>query len=143
MSKSNGKCTEIRISNAVSSFQRAEDRLRKSSIGGTFVPNRVPLYEGLVRPKGFLLPDLACHALFHYFNTAASNWKREKERILLEGERDMYNYHQLFLSIARMYAVDPNDMEKFWSVVDFQADVLGLTRLPAERKYRSPKGMLS
>ncbi|WP_460901374.1 hypothetical protein, partial [Staphylococcus aureus] len=51
------------------------------------------------------------------------------------------NYHSLFLSVSKLYQVDPNEMEKFWDAVNIQALVLGLT--PATPEIRNPKKCLN
>lgn len=89
-----------------------------------------PIYTGYIAPGGFLDTSLACHALFHYFVTAASVYKREKEAIKYEGDKSRLNLHQLFLGIAGLYGVNPNDMPRYWPAVDLQAHALGLTKLP-------------
>lgn len=117
-----------------------QEKLRKFTF-------RAPMYVQYIAPNGFLPYDVGAHALFHYFNVAMANYKRQKEDLVLEhtgsrghGETRIFNYHQLWLSIAQLYNTDPNTMGNYWPAVDMQAKVLGLTKCP--QHLRSPKNRL-
>jgi hypothetical protein len=106
-----------------------------------------PVYRQYIQPHGWLTADVPCHALFHYYVTASEVWKSEKEAIKYEGDKSKVNLHQLWLSIAQLYGVDPNDMARYWPPVDLQAGALGLTKLPKGTdlgvNWRDPKRGLS
>lgn len=106
-----------------------------------------PIYANMVQPQGWLTRDVPCHALFHYFNTAIGIYKSLKEDVVYEGDQQRYNLHQLYLSVAKLYGVDPNEMGKYWAAVDLQAGALGLTQMPRGVEFginwRDPKAGLS
>jgi len=105
----------------------------------TFTPH---MYVAYIQPQGFLTGDMACHALFYYSTVATFAWERVQTRLIMEGDKvpPPPNYHQLFLSIAKIYGVDPNAMENYWELVDRQCDKLGITRAPnAVRHGSRPK----
>ena len=97
------------------------------------------MYMDYIIPLGFLRPDVACHALWHYYITAVDNFKKEFDTLYYEGDPDpTFNYKQLFTSIAQMYDVRPEEMEKYWANVDMQCVSLHLTKLPDASRYRFP-----
>ena len=97
------------------------------------------VFRNYLPPNGFLNDDPACHALFYYYLLAMKNYQAEFEGVELvyEGDRDpVYNYRQLFSSIAMMYSVEPERMIKFWTNVDMQVAILGMPKLPMTNQYR-------
>lgn len=89
-----------------------------------------PDYKVYNTPQGFLQPHKACHALWHYYLTARAAYERTRENFVYEGEVDKsHNYKQLFLSVSKMYEVEPEQMVKFWPNVDMQARMLNLPKL--------------
>jgi len=99
-----------------------------------FTPKR---FTNLIKPNGFLDDHPACHALYFYAQLAHENWIKEKNYPVLEGETDpVYNYHQLFKSIAKMYGVEPEEMVNYWDNIDYQMIVDNEPTLPNEEKYR-------
>ena len=90
-----------------------------------------PDYRLYETPSGFLNSNKACHALWHYYLTGHLAHEREKENIVYEGDEDKKtNLHQLFLSVARIYDVKPEDMIKFWPNVDMQAMSMHMPKMP-------------
>ncbi len=100
-------------------------------------PRGFPEYT---QPNGFLIDDVACQGLFHYALIARNNYEQETQGIVLEGDRDPeFNYKQLFMSIATMYATTPERMVRFWQNVDMQMTVLKLPKVPDEERLRFSK----
>ena len=97
-----------------------------------------PLYEQLIPENGGFLPrDISAHALWYYYLIARTNWEKEMDPIVLEGDIDpVYDYKQLFTSVAIIYGTTPEVMVKHWPQVDFQATMLGVPKLPNEDRYR-------
>lgn len=90
-----------------------------------------PDYRIYEQPSGFLNSNKACHALWHYFLAGRLAYEREMENIVYEGDKDKTtNLRQLFLGVAKLYAVLPEDMIKFWPNVDMQATSMGLPKMP-------------
>lgn len=99
----------------------------------------VPVFAQYIAPKGELVPAPACHALFYYYTCAIQTYKEQIETIKLEQDRSAYNYFELYKSVALLYDVSPDAMQRYWPLVDRQARALGLTLLPKEARYRSPE----
>lgn len=99
----------------------------------------LPMFPDLQAPDGFLTRDKECHALWYYFSMAICNYKDEAEKTMrYEGDQTVFNYHQLFKSVATLYNVDPNKMQNFWPAIDLQCMKMKLTQLPRDDKYRKP-----
>lgn len=103
-----------------------------------------PNFPKHTEPSGLLKPIAEHQALFYYYVLAISNWKRENDELVLEGEKDPdANYEQLFRNCALMYNVDINTMANFWPIIDaeleryneLQPEDLRLTRLPSPLKF--------
>jgi len=94
-----------------------------------------PLYTN---PHGYLEQDLACQALFFYYLNAQQTYEqRIKENLVYEAELDSgVNLEQSFLSIARLYNVQPENMASYWPLVDKQCKSLQLPLLPDTWNYR-------
>ncbi len=81
-------------------------------------------------PRGFLIDDSGCHALYYYSIVArrvqeANSNDPNLQQIRYEGDLDeTVNFKQLFLSVAKMYGVEPERMERFWKNVDAQLFVV-------------------
>lgn len=100
----------------------------------TFNPPTFGEYE---QPKGWLIREPACHALFYYYLIARRNYEEHiKDPIVYEGDLDPeVNFKQLFSSIALAYGIEPEKMLKFWSNVDLQCGILDLPKLPEEYRF--------
>ena len=110
---------------------------RKDEKTGVVVQWQVPLFLHHQEPYGRLLPEPECHALWYYYLLARKNYEEEQDPIVLEGEDDpVYNYHQLFKSIATSYGVEPEKMVKFWKYVDAEAFANALPLLPKNEGLR-------
>jgi len=97
------------------------------------------LYTNYTQPHGYLTRDVACHALFYYSTVATNVWDRAEHALVMEGDTSPPepNYHQLFLSISKMYGVDPNRMENFWELIDKQCEKLRITKAPDAVRHGS------
>jgi len=95
-----------------------------------------PTFVDYEQPKGYLVHDPACHALWYYYVVASNNHAEHiLNPIVLEGDADQeVNFKQLFTSIALSYGVEPERMLKFWKNVDAQCLRLDVGQLP--EKYR-------
>lgn len=91
-----------------------------------------PTFPAYTILQGGHLPDrVACHALFYYYLVASRNYEKERAGIVLEGDPDpVFNYKTLYNSVAHLYGVTPEDMNKYWSAVDRQVLALGIPILP-------------
>jgi len=98
----------------------------------------MPVFNGYLVPDGFLLKDLACHALWYYYLIARGTYETHVlNPIVYEGDKDdEFNFQQMFSSVATSYGVQPEVMIKFWNNIDLQCWALELPELPKEDKYR-------
>jgi len=98
-----------------------------------FQPNP-PYFSAYVMPHGWLTPQIECHALFYYYLLARKNYENHllNWEIVLEDQPDpeVCNFKQLFISIARLYQVEPERMKNYWKNVDLQCHFLNLPRVP-------------
>ena len=98
----------------------------------------MPVFHDYVIPEGFLVDDLASHALWYYYLIARGTYETHiMDPIVYEGDKDPeFNFKQVFTSVATAYGVEPEIMVKFWDRVDMQCKQLQLPTLPDEDKYR-------
>lgn len=99
----------------------------------------VPIFQDYLPPNGMLDEYLETHALFYYYLLAMRQYQEKIESvpIVLEGNPDpQVDFKQLYLSVARMYEVDPEKMANAWHQIDMQCRILGYPPLPD--KYRKP-----
>jgi len=98
----------------------------------------MPVFNGYLVPDGFLMNDLACHALWYYYLIARGTYETHiLDPIVYEGDKDPeFNFRQMFTSVATSYGVQPEVMIKFWNNIDLQCWALQLPTLPDEDKYR-------
>ena len=97
------------------------------------------VFEEFVHPKGQLSWEMEAHALMFYYLNARRAYEIYEigNPIVYEGEDDpRCDYHQLFVSIASLYNVDPNKMNNYWPMIDAQCISMGFPILPKESKYR-------
>lgn len=96
----------------------------------------VPRYDQFNMPNGWLVDKPACHALFYYACLAAKHVQNVADNITYEGEISAegrgFDARSVMKSVALMYGVQPEEMIRFWSNVDFQFDTLGSRRLPTK-----------
>ena len=101
-----------------------------------------PIFNGYVRPYGWLENTIASHALFRYYLAARLAYEHQLENMTAyEGDKDSgVNYKQLFTGIANWYQVSPEEMIKHWASVDLQCGLLGLPKLPdrPEMRFNGP-----
>jgi hypothetical protein len=98
-----------------------------------------PVFKDYIIPNGFLTRDAACHALFYYAVLARRAYEENVEGWATQYEGNLSNttdFFQLYLSIAFMYGVTPEAMQRHWSNVDMQFTVLQIPALPKENRYR-------
>ena len=97
----------------------------------------VPLFPEYIIPNGGLTNDRTTHALFYYYILAMQAYDQEKNGIVYEGDKDPeFNYRQIFTSVAKLYGVAPEAMEKCWPSVDTTCHMHGMPMLPHDNKYR-------
>lgn len=121
------------------SHKEAKRQRIKDRQSGMTVVFDVPVFQDYVAPKGFLVNDIACHALFYYALTARGAYERWilEWTLQYEGnETTVPNFRNMFENIATMYGVNPERMSKHWSSVDMQMIALNLPQLPDEERYR-------
>jgi hypothetical protein len=92
----------------------------------------VPIYESLMAPAGFLDNHVESHALWTYYTMARHTWEiNVNDPIVYEDQLDpQSDFRQLFLSVARMYGVNPENMANCWPQIDLQARALELPLMP-------------
>lgn len=98
-----------------------------------------PVFKDYVVPNGYLNTDGACHALFYYAVLARRAYEDNVQghALQLEGTvSNVTNFYQLYLSIAFMYGVTPEAMQRYWPAVDMQFFALQIPALPKENRYR-------
>src|SRR5690606_18627548 len=107
---------------------------------------QVPDFHEYEMPNGFLVRDKACHALFYYYLLGRKNYENEHQelglgdQIVYEGELDpKYNYKQLFVTIANVYGVTPEQMIHHWPAVDLTCRAFNLPLMPEGDRYRFNK----
>lgn len=88
-----------------------------------------PFYDELLpEAGGFLSRDVPCHALWHYFCVALIAQEKEATQVVYDDEPSPdFNAEACFKAIAFMHGVNPDDMIKYWRVVDAQAKMMGST----------------
>lgn len=83
--------------------------------------------------EGALVDQPGCHALMYYALIQSKNVFEAdggKKATAFEGDRDSESdAFQLFQSIALAYGTTPEEMVRFWKVVDAQFDLLGFKPL--------------
>lgn len=90
-------------------------------------------FEPYLTPNGFLTKDLACHAMFYAYIIAQANVKEIQEKLFYDNEEDqVYNFRDLFKTIATIYNVDPDKMWNYKFLVEQQMRALFLKTIPAE-----------
>lgn len=98
-----------------------------------------PYYDELLPENGGFLPrDVPAHALWHYYMIARRSYELEKDGFAYEGDVSPdFNGEQTFRSIALVHGCNPNDMIKFWPVIETQARMMGDDGdLPPRLKFR-------
>lgn len=99
-------------------------------------------FQGRMIPQGYLASDDACQALYYYSILARRMQERTSNdpnfaAILYEGELDEnVNFRELFISIAKMYGVQPERMEKFWLNIDMQLVSEGCPKLEGRARFQ-------
>ena len=100
-----------------------------------------PLFLKYMFPNGGLNQHRATHALFYYFLLARKAWEEEKGGIVYEDDPEpIFDYLQLFKTIARLYGVEPEEMEKCWYEVDYTCFINDLPKLPKNTRLRHYTG---
>lgn len=105
---------------------------------GKVIVTYAPKFLEFNPPNGWLSPEPECHALFYYVILIKQQIEADKN----SGHRyedEFYpfkigNWYQLFTSIAKLYGVNPEHMNKFWKNIDMQCFLMGSPKLP--EKYR-------
>lgn len=120
-------------------------RIRFEHKGGMRLQLESPYFDQLLRDgspdgKGRLPRDIAAHALWHYYCVASTAWDKEVHGLVYEGELDhKFDPKATFESIAKVHGVPPQDMSRYWNVIEQQRIALGLSQnaeLPERFKFR-------
>jgi len=93
-----------------------------------------PYFQMLLKGEtadGRLPRDFAAHACWHYFCLASAAKKKAEECMVLENEQspvfDEKIAMQIWHSVCMMHGVRPEDMGRYWEVVNQQRFALRLT----------------
>lgn len=120
-------------------------RTWSATAAGVTVNFECPYYAELLPSEnpetGRLSRDLECHALWQYYGLALYQYNRAKSNLVEESELSLHftskDARELFLSVAKNHNVRPDQMVKFWDVVNRQRLALGSgDDLPSELKFR-------
>lgn len=98
-----------------------------------------PIFEQYNTPNGFLAPATACHALFWYALIARRAYEENVQGWAHQYEGNLSNttnFRDMYLSVAFLYGVTPEEMQRYWPAVDMQFVALNLPQLPKEDRYR-------
>lgn len=88
-------------------------------------------------PNGGLTNDRETHALFYFYLLSRKNFEEQNDMIVYEGDPDpQFDYKQLYVSIAKMYNVRPENMANCWKEVDYTCFVHNLPKLPEQSRLR-------
>lgn len=102
----------------------------------------IPLFPNYIIPNGGLTNERESHALFYYYILAMQMYDKEKNQVVFEGDADYVGqYRQVFLNVARLYNVRPENMVNAWASVDTTCYMHKMPMLPQEQKYRQ-RGMM-
>lgn len=97
----------------------------------------IPLFPDYIIPNGGLTNERESHALFYYYILAMQMYDREKNGVVYEGDKDPeFNYRNVFLSVANLYGIRPENMVNAWPSVDVTCTMHNMPLLPREAKYR-------
>ncbi len=97
----------------------------------------IPLFPDYIIPNGGLTNERESHALFYYYILAMQMYDREKHQIVFEGDADyLPDYHQVFLNVARLYGLRPDNMVNAWPSVDVTCEMHGMPKMPHGVEYR-------
>lgn len=116
---------------------------------GLKIELRPMLFVDHMPPEGFLVREMACHALWYYYIIALSARKivgRGPEDQIIEYNAESSavsdmplwhdkRYNAQFESVALLYGVNPNSMKAFWPNVKLEIARLGLTPVPSEIEH--------
>ena len=108
----------------------------RPTINVFFHPTRFPT---LNIPRGWLVDNAACHALWYYATLTKKNIEHRLKDIQYEDEERERGFHadqfKLFKSVADMYGVAPEQMLKFWRNIDMQILMMGGDKLPSGVRF--------
>jgi len=99
-----------------------------------------PLFVNYMQPNGGLTRDRETHALFYYYLLAKKNLETRETQLVYEGDTDpVFAFRNLFKSIAILYGVRPEHMQKCWPEVDYTCHLNNLPKFPKGNAYRYPR----
>lgn len=115
-------------------------------INGLKIELNPPIFVDHCPPDGFLVREMACHALWYYYIIALGARKvvgsgPESQIIEYDAETSVVSsmplwmdkrYNAQFESVALLYGVNPNSMKAYWPNVKLEIARLGLTPVPSE-----------
>ena len=89
-----------------------------------------PIFPEHTVPLGTLPRDNGAQALWYYYVLAGKNYAKLTDGLELESDPiRLMNFERLWLTVAEIYAVDPNVMGNYWSAVDKEMERLNLLRM--------------
>jgi len=99
-----------------------------------------PRFPDYMQPNGGLNSHRETHALFYYYLLAKKNLETRENQIVYEGDVDpVFGFRSLFKSIAVLYNVEPEAMQKCWKEVDYTCHLNNLPKFPVGNAYRYPR----
>jgi hypothetical protein len=103
-----------------------------------------PFFDAYTHRYGGHLPkDVAAHALFYYHLLARKQYESNRDNLVYEGEKDkVFNPRGLWMTIAGIYGVDPNEMGNYWEPVMLELMRQDLPALPKQYCYGIRNGAL-
>jgi len=103
-----------------------------------------PIFTKYITPNGVFpigtKDNIGIHGLWYYYISALEIYKFVIDDIQYEDEpnkEDMFNLSQLFTSTAVLYGVNPEQMTRYWELIDEQAEILELPILPDSFKFNT------
>jgi len=103
-----------------------------------------PIFTKYITPHGVFPKgtedNIGIHGLWYYYISALEIFKFKIDGWQYEDEpnkEDTFNLQQLFTSIALLYGVNPEQMTRYWGLIDKQAEILDLPTLPDSFKFNT------
>lgn len=88
-------------------------------------------------PVGALAPTNACQALWRYYITMQA-LLREYRKPRLEGDKFELQPQKTMRGVAKLYNVTPDEMIRYWPLVDMQCDLMLQRRMEPEYRFDKP-----
>lgn len=90
--------------------------------------------------NGMLIHNPACYGLWFYYGLGYSVYVNKiKDKLLMEGEPEpITNHKQLFSAASMLYGSEPEEMIRFWPMIDAECTRQFIPIMPALYKFNSP-----